>query len=486
MLTLNDIRKKTPEEVYELVSITLTEKDNMLSQRAHEIDQLRFRLNQLLHARYGKRSEKQASSYPGDLFDEVLEQEASSVKEDGEQPPEESSDIVIPEYTRKKRGRPALPKDLPRTTQIYDLTEDEKRCACGCRMSKIGEKKREQLEFIPAQVRVIDHVRYQYACRNCEESMKLAQMPKQPIPKSIASPGLLSHILVSKFVDHLPFYRQEQILERMGISLSRGSFCHWTQQCAELLKPIVNVMQSIMRQYDIGYSDETRLQVLKESGRKAESQSYMWLFIGGAAQERCFVYQYRPSRAHHVPKFFWEGFSGHLHTDGYSGYQTLFKDEKIPIQGLHCWAHARRKFVDAAKHSKKPTLANWAVKQIADLYKLETLFKNQNYTKQKIYEQRQKKSRPILNKIKQWLEEKAPTVPPQHPIGEAIHYALRFWHNLIRYIEDGRFEIDNNRTERGIKPFVIGRKNWLFHSSDAPRYFKPAFESKFCLKVSIS
>lgn len=459
MLTLDEIRDKTPEEIHHIIATqfieqqthqeTLTEKNNIINQleteknnlinkHNHEIDQLRWRINKLLHDQYSKRSEKQMSPDQERLFDEAAETEAleaikASVEED--------DIITVPEHRRKKKGRPALAKDLPRVIRTYDLTDEEKRCSCGCELIKIGEKKKEQLEFIPAQVRVIEHVRYQYACRSCEEVMKLAQMPKQPIPKSIASPGLLSHLLVSKFQDHLPFYRQEHMLKRMGVVLNRNSFCTWTQQCAELLKPLIKAMQSIIVNYDIGYSDETRLQVLKEEGRKAESLSYMWLFIGGEAQRRCFIYQYHPSRAHTIPKAFWERFNGYLHTDGFSGYQTLFNAEDVSIKGLHCWAHARRKFIDAAKQSKNATLANWIIKQIADLYKLEKHFKKQNYSTQQVYEQRQKRAGPILNKIKSWLDDNIKQVPPKHPIGEAVSYALKFWNNLMRYIDDGRFEI---------------------------------------------
>ena len=481
MLTLDEIRNKTPEEIYSVITTQfvekqdhkeillvknnlITEKNNIINQRDHQIDHLRWRINKLLHEQYGKSSEKQVSVDQARLFDEAAEKE-SEVIETTEALAETNNLITVPEHQRNKRGRPALPTDLPRITKTYDLTEDEKQCTCGCELVKIGEKKKEQLEFIPAQVRVIEHIRYQYACRGCEDVMKLASMPRQPIPKSIASPGLLSHILVSKFEDHLPFYRQENILSRMGIELGRGSFCTWTQQCAELFTPLIKVMRSIMTAYDLGYSDETRLQVLKEPDRTAESKSYMWLFIGGKEKERCYIYQYNSSRGHEIPKEFWLGFKGYLHTDGFSGYQTLFKNETISIQGIHCWAHARRKFIEAAKQSKKATLANWAVKQIAELYKLEKHFKSQFYTVQQIHEQRQKKSKPILTKIKKWLNEHVNQVPPKHPIGVAINYTLKFWDNLIRYIDDGRFEIDNNRTERGIKPFVIGRKNWLFHDS---------------------
>lgn len=389
MLTPENISEKTVEELHQIILLQLQqneEKNNIISQRDHEIDQLRWRINKLLHDQYSKRSEKQVSPGQENLFDET--EATSTLSAETNVTVTEDDVVTVPEHQRKRRGRPALPKELPRITRTYDLTDEEKRCSCGCELSKIGEKKREQLEFIPAQVRVIVHVRYQYACRGCTDVIKLASMPKQPIPKSIASPGLLSHILVSKFQDHLPFYRQEQILDRMGIDLCRGSFCTWTQQCAELLKPLIDTMRSIINCYDIGYCDETRLQVLKEPGRKVNSLSYMWVFIGGEVAKRCFVYQYHPSRSHHIPKDFLSDFKGHLHTDGYSAYQTLFNNKEVPIKGLHCWAHARRKFLDAAKQSKNATMANWAVKHIAALYKLEKHFKKQNYSHEEIYKQR--------------------------------------------------------------------------------------------------
>lgn len=462
MEILIDIAQKTPEELLFLLEekeLLLAEKDNQISQKDHKIDDLEWRLNKLLHETYGKRSEKQDLSHQGRLFDEAGKEVEETAPED------EVSEAFITAHKRIFKGRPALSKNLPRLTKTYDLSDEEKICSCGCELVKIGEKTKEQLEFIPAQVRVIKHLRYQYACRECEETMRLADMPKQPIPKSIASPGLLAHVLVSKFQDHLPFYRQEQMLARSGIYLNRRSFCTWAQQCAELLKPLVQSMKLLMNAHDIGYSDETRLQVLKEPERKADSHSYMWLFIGGGESERSFVYQYAPSRSHQIPKDFWSEFSGFLHTDGYSAYQTLFNNDQIPINGLHCWAHTRRKFLEAAKQSKKATLANWMIKEIAKLYHLEKTFKKQGYSPQHIFEQRQKKSKPILEKIKQWLDVNQPKVPPQHPIGKAMSYTLKFWGNLVRYIDDGRFEVDNNRTERGIKPFVIGRKNWLFHDS---------------------
>lgn len=481
MLTLADIQSKTPEEIHRLVSQLLIEQDARAKQwgkqlavkdeqlvkleirLTNEITRLRHQLNVLLQHRFGRKSEQLENPAQGYLFDEADLSESSLEKI-------ETTDesITIASYERKKPGRKPLPKELPRIQEIHDLEESEKLCSCGHALTKIGEVKSEQLEFIPAQVHVIEHIRLKYACKQCEETIKLAAMPKQPIPKSIATPGLLSHILVSKFMDHLPFYRQEHILQRMGIDIERATLCHWAQKCGELLKPLINQMHDEMRGYDIGYADETVLQVLKEPNRPASSKSYMWLFIGGDPKKRSFIYEYHPSRGHEVADTFWKGFKGYLHTDGYSAYQVLFKNPTNSITGItgvHCWAHARRKYIEITKTTRKEGLAHWAVKHIAKLYQLEAWYKDKGLKPEEIYQARQKKPKLLLAQFKIWLDEQIRNVPPQSPIGKAMSYCLKYWDNLMRYLEDGRLEIDNNRTERSIKPFVMGRKAWLFHDS---------------------
>lgn len=454
MLSLEEIKTKTAEELQQL----LLEKDKVVEQHIKENARLRHHLNMLLQQRFGKQSDKLDNPHQGYLFDEDRLPATEEVT-----PSEEDNAFITVDKHQRKRGRKPLPKELPRIQRVHDLSDEEKQCACGCQLTQIGDEKTEQLEFIPAQVRVIEHVQLKYACKTCEETIRLASKPKQPIPKSIATPGLLSHVLVSKFCDHLPFYRQENILQRMGIDIARASLCNWTLKCADLLTPLINIMQREMCAYDIGYADETTVQVLKETERPASSKSYMWLFAGGPPEKRSFIYQYDPSRSHAVAEAFWSGFKGYLHTDGYQGYQTLFA--KSDINGVHCWAHARRKFVDIIKVTKKATLAQWAVKHIAKLYALEKQMKQGVYITDQIASFRQKKGKPLLEQFKRWCDEHLTTVPPESPIGKAIKYCLKYWDNLMRYIEDGRLDIDNNLSERAIKPFVMGRKAWLFHDN---------------------
>ncbi len=372
-------------------------------------------------------------------------------------------DIKIEAHTRK-RGRKKLPAFLPRVREEHDILDAEKQCDCGCQLKCIGEDISEKLEFIPAKMRVLEVARLKYACPECEGNVKIAPLPAQVIPKSIATEGLLSHVFVSKFCDALPFYRLETILKRMGVEISRGTFCRWAITCSQLLAPLVDRLQSHIVNYDVSFADETKLQVLKEEDRAPKDRSYIWLFIGGDSAHRSYVYQYDPSRSHHVPHEFYQGFKGYLHCDAYSAYLTLSKKEKAIVL-VHCLAHARRRFVDIIKLSKKCGVAQAVVKEMAKLYRLEKKFKQQNLSPEQVYQQRQKKSKPILIHLKNYLDEKSQQSIKSEALSDAINYCLNHWIGLTRYLEDGRLDIDNNRSERGIKPFVIGRKNWLFHDN---------------------
>jgi hypothetical protein len=289
-------------------------------------------------------------------------------------------------------------------------------------------------------------------------------MLAQPIPKSNASPGFLAHVMVSKFCDHLPLYRQEQILARGGIELSRAVLSQWVIKCGKLFQPLINLMQEQHLQYDIGYSDETPVQVLKEEGRKAESKSYMWVFAGGVPDKFSWIYQYEPARGSAIPLGFWEGFNGYIHVDGYAGYHSL--ENKLGIKLVNCMAHARRNFSEVAKLSKKQGgVSNAVLAQIGKLYQIEKMLKESEASIDLIKNTRQEKSKPILDKLKIFLEENQKKTLPNSALGKAIAYMLNHWIGLTRYLEDGRIEIDNNRTERAIKPFATGRKNWLFCDS---------------------
>jgi transposase len=423
------------------------------------IEALRHQLNNALRHRYGKKSEKENPNQPS-LFDEIAQPNNTEEIIEAEQ------EITVAAHQRKKAGRKPITEELPRVKQIYDLPESEKTCECGCALTQISEEVTEQLDIVPAKVQVIQHVRYKYACKACEGTIKTAQGPKHPIPKSIASPGLLAHIAVSKFCDHLPLYRMESVLKRMGVDIARNTLSHWMIKISELLLPIYKLLQYQILTYDIAFADETPVQVLKEPDRPPESKSYMWCFIGGPPEKRSIIYHYDISRGHAVPLQILEDFKGWLHCDGHSAYETYAK-VKPGVVLLGCWMHARRKFYDVAKTIKTEGLAHKAVKKIAKLYHIESELKQQSALPEMIYEYRQQHSRPLLKAFKEWLDDNSLHIRPKSPLGEAFGYALNQWDKLMRYLDDGRLEMDNGESERKIKPFVIGRKNWLFCDSIA-------------------
>ncbi len=378
--------------------------------------------------------------------------------------PEFEETTTVEAHQRNKPKRKMLPNFLPRIDIIHDLPEDQKICSCGCTLTKIDEIISEQLDIIPQVVQVLCHKRIKYACKSCNQTIKTAPLPSQPIPKSMASPGLLAHVAVSKYCDHLPLYRQEQIFNRNDIELGRGTLSQWVIKCGLLVQPIINLMTDKFFDYDIAYADETVLQVLKEIGRSATSKSYMWAFGGGKPDEFAWIFNYEPSRGSQVPLKFWDGFKGYIHVDGYAGYHQLEDNNQISL--VNCMAHARRKFAQVAKLSKKEHgVSHEVIKQMAALYKIEKNLREKEASMEEIKTTRQEKSKPILDSLKLYLEEKQTGVLQNSQLGQAIAYTLKHWIGLNRYLEDGRLEIDNNRTERVIKPFATGRKNWLFCDS---------------------
>lgn len=422
---------------------------------------------QLLRAQlYGRKSEKfprESTVEPLPLFD--IPENAAPEEEKGE----EDENVHIPAHTRKKGGRKPLPEELPRVDQIHDIDETEKVCACGCQMTRIGEEISEQLDVIPAQVRVIRHIRPKYACRKCEgleddgPSVKIAPPPPQIIPKSLASAGLLAALLIAKFCDHLPFYRQEKIFARLGVELSRTLMCRWAMQVAAACQPLLNLFADEL--LDGGYIniDETPVQVLCEPGRAPTTKSYMWVYRRGDPDKHVLLYQYHPTRSGEVVRQFLGDYQGVVQTDGYKGYDFL--DSREGMRHIGCLAHARRKFADIVKSlgkKAKPGAAHAAMSFFKQLYKIEKECRQQGLSPEEIYQRRQQESKPILDDFKEWLMKKQPQVPPKSALGQAVAYNLNQWHRLVGYIEDGRLAPDNNAAENSIRPFVLGRKNWLF------------------------
>ena len=421
-------------------------------------------LEQIRHLRYklfGTKSEKADDHVTLPLFD-MPEPEA--------EPSEPEDKVEIPAHTRKKRGRKPLPAELPRVDVVHDIPEDEKICGCGCELSRIGEEVSEQLDIVPAKIQVIRNIRPKYACRQCEgvedegPTVKIAPVPPQIIPKSIVTPSVLAHILTGKFVDAMPFYRQERQLERLGIEISRTSMCNWAMKAADACIPLLNLLQDEVLDGFLINIDETTVQVLAEPGRDPTQKSYMWIFRRGDSEKSALIYQYHPTRSGDVAAVFLRGYKGYVQTDGYAGYNFL--DSEQDIEHIGCWAHARRKFKDIVKaqgkNRKKTGSADVALNYIGRLYRIEKEAQKKELKPEEIYRERQQKSKPILDDFKKWLMKRSAHTPPKGLLGKAISYALKQWDRLVGYLQDGRLSMDNNAAENCIRPFVIGRKNWLF------------------------
>mgnify|MGYP001572376712 CR=1 FL=1 len=419
---------------------------------------LQERLNIALAQRYAARSE-QCSPDQIRLFNEAEAEAEADVVAD-----EIGAPVTIAEHTRQKRGRKPLPDHLPRIDVIHTLSEAERHCPHdGAWLTEISDVISEQLDIVPATIRVLRHIRKTYACA-CGRCIKTAPLPTQPIPKSLASPGLLAHVVVCKYVDALPLYRQENILQRIGVDIPRATLANWMIQAGLLIQPLINLLRDRLLAYDIIQMDETTVQVLNEPGKTAQSKSYLWLQRGGPPEQPILLYDYDPGRGAGVPQRLLDGFQGTLQTDGYDGYNAVVATGKLTHIG--CFAHARRKFDEAIKAQgkhKRRGLAQRGLALIQKLYGVEKVVRHAAPAARYAY--RLQYAQPILAELRTWLDEALPQVPPQSATGRALHYLHNEWSKLIGYLADGRLEIDNNRAENAIRPFVLGRKNWLFSDS---------------------
>jgi transposase len=438
-----------------------------LEKSQEKIHHLEERIRLLQNELFGRKSEKH---YPEDhrqltIFDAQADDAARPCVNDT---------IVIAAHSRKKSGRKPLPENLPRLEIIHDLSEEEKVCACGAVLSRIGQDVCEKLDYIPAKVRVLRHVRYKYACKSCEgvesdgPTVRIAPPPAQLIPKSMVTEALLSHIIVSKFADALPLYRQQKIFARLGVELPRATMANWAIAAAQRCSPLIELFEDAIRSGPLINIDETPLQVLNEPGRANTTKSYMWVFCGGQSDQPAYLYCYYPTRSGQVALGFLQNYKGCIQSDDFSGYDHL--DQNPAIRHLGCWAHARRKFVEVAKARKKvrgkvdgpKSLADEAMEYIAAIYLVEKQAREKGYTPDELHALRQEKAKPVLEQFRTWLERTRPLTPPKGLLGIATAYALSNWPKLIVYLEDGRLRPDNNVAENAIRPFVLGRKNWLF------------------------
>ena len=383
--------------------------------------------------------------------------------------PEKNETTSVAAHTRQKRSsklEEVLPEDVPVEIVEHRINTEDLECpSCGSEMIEIGKEVRRSLVMIPAQVKIREDWYYTYACKTYKEEnieTPVAKTEKEPsvIPGSYASAEAIAHIMVQKFVMGSPLYRQEQEWNRQGVKLSRQTMSNWILRAAEdWLKPVYEELHRKLVQHKVLHADETTLQVLREPWKSAQSKSYMWLYrTSGDAEHPIVLYEYSPNRKPKNAEEFLEDFKGWLHADGYPGYHSL--PEQIRVVG--CWAHARRKFDEAVNSLPKQEQAGSAAlegqRYCNALFALEKELAG--LTGEKRYKQRQERAKPILDALLAWAETKK--APPKSALGKALHYLREQWPWLIRYLEDGRLEISNNRAERSIKPFVMDRKNFLF------------------------
>ena len=435
----------------------------------NENEKLKERLNLLLYQRYVRSAERVLNAEGQQLLFEEEEQQETPEAEVN--PAEDENNQEIKSYTRKKPGRKPIDPNLPRKEEIIDIPESEKTCACGEQMSKIGEETSEKVEIIPPSMYVLRTVRPKYACSACEgtedeskSAIKIAPPPPTIIPRSIASASLLSYVMIQKYQDHLPFYRQEVQFRRTGIEISRQDMSNWQQQVYTKLLPLFSLMKDVIMSGFVIQMDETTVQVMGEEGRDDTKKSYMWLARGGPPGKIVVIYDYHETRESHHAKKFLEGYSGYLQTDGYNGYDLAVKDNPNIIH-VGCFAHARRKFFEADKASKKSPSAQEGIKYIRKLYELERRLREKKLEDNDFLKQRKEEAEPILAMFKAWLDKRVVEVPPSLLLGKAISYTINQWDKLVMYLESPYLTPDNNACENAIRPFVLGRKNWLFNKS---------------------
>lgn len=439
-----------PDDVEQLKAmlLQLQQEKQSLSEEVIELKSAVQLLTEQLNLSKSKRFAAQSEKHPKGTFNEAEQQNK-------------------PEPKHHKKGRKPLPEGLERETRIHTLNAPHCDC-CGDAMHECGSETSEELKIIPQKVSVIRHQRTKYACRTCEKTALKSQIittpkPASMIPKSIASPETLAAVATAKYVDALPLYRQVDILKRADIDISRGTLANWCVQLGAKVKVLVDAMKQHLIHGSLICADETTVQVLSEPDRAATSKSYMWVYRSGEfTSQPVVIYEYQPSRAQSCPKAFLGDYAGYLLCDGYIGYEGL---ELVTLAG--CMAHARRKFTDAqkAQPAGKSGRSEKALSYISRLYAVESHCKTLSVEERHQY--RLEKAIPILDEFHSWLKESQEKVLPKSLIGKAINYTLNQWDKLTTYLEDGKISIDNNVTERDIRPFTTGRKNWLFSKSVA-------------------
>ena len=452
----------------------IAERERMIAEHDQKLAEMEARhkaqMDALLRRFYGPRSEKfdprqllffgiTVAEMPVD--EKVVEAEAGEKRKS--------------KRINHKHGRAKLPESLPRHEIIHDLAPEEKKCpCCGELRTFIGSEISEQLEMKPFEFFVLKHVRNKYMCTACSKDcekcdskahFESAAKPAAPIEKGLPGPGLLAHIIVSKLGDHLPLYRLEDIFSRVEVSIARSTMCGWMMNCSELVKPLVELMKSRVKQSKVIHTDDTTVKVQDRKLKGRCRTARVWCYLGDEDNPYD-VFDFSPDRKREHPQNFLEKFTGHLQADAYGGYDGIFarkmSDNAQAVIEVACWAHARRKFFEAKETDGKRSAQ--MLEMIRQLYAVEDEARAMTHDARR--ELRKQKSVPILATIKTWLDTEKPIVVGRSKMHEAITYALNQWEALSRYVEQGYLNIDNNAAERALKRVAIGRKNWLFAGHD--------------------
>lgn len=418
------------------------------------IEKLRHQLAGMRRHRFGSSSEAL------DQLELTLEEE--EIAQAAETPVEDVAEAPISDGAKRKPKRKPLPEHLPRNETVLSPRDA---CAdCGGRLKHLGEDVTEELEYVPGRFVVNRIVRPRMAC-SCCETFQQAPLPSRPIERGRPGPGLLAHVLVSKYCDHLPLYRQSQIYAREGIELERSTLADWVGKITALLEPLANLIARYVRQGPALFADDTPVKMLSP-GNKRTKTARAWAYVrderpwNGPAPP-CAWYQFTPDRKGHHPVSHLSGYKGWVHADGYTGFNGVFGPDKA--SEMACIAHIRRKFVDIYKSQGSP-IAEEAIKRIAELYAVEKLARGQSPEDRAAL--RQADAKPIFDDVEVWLRKQLPKLPRKSPLADAIRYALDRLPKARPYLENGVLEADNNCAERAIKPVALGRKNWMFAGSE--------------------
>jgi transposase len=434
----------------------------LISELAQELEtkerRLQRVLNQLanlLRERYGPRRERIDPNQVFLFAAELVGHDKDIQPTPDNDPPKKLKNV-------KGHGRQRLPEHLERRQVIHDLDPEKRKCPeCQSALRYIGEEVSERLEYIPASLHVIEDICYKYACpKGC--TVVTAEKPMQPIEKGLAGPGLLAHVAVSKYADHLPLHRQEQMFKRQGVQLSRSTMCDWMRQSAELVKPLYDVLKRRVFLSKVVQTDDTPVGVLDPDLPRTR-KGRIWTYVGDQDHPYT-VYDYTPNRKRDGPDAFMKGYAGYLQADAYSGYDQLYKDPDRDVTEVACWAHCRRKFYEAQSSDLMRSMVMLAYIRL--LYDVEREARKAELDGPGRRALRQSGSVPILEDIKAYLLQEKPNVLPKSAEGQAISYTLSNWPALIRYCEDGDLEIDNNGAERSLRGIAVGRKNWMFYGSN--------------------